>query len=406
MKLKIVWVLYVIILIPIIKPVGLAYNSSINTLLRYWKLFSIFLMCGFIVKDFYKLKRLTSRKYSIRKGIIGLLCFELIYLINSIMRSAEFLDLLNNSLTCLLLLVLVYLGSMSKRKNTLFSSIDFVFTIYIICQIISMALERINIVLFRVEDGGATYFFGPDNYSAFTIIPMIGVLMFIGSSELKKVRFGKKNLCLLTLLALCYIWTGSVTAALSLIILLTVSLLAENKKGIIKFFSAKWLLLFFALALILILSANIQNYFSGLLRLVGKGERGFSLNSRTYIWGATIRLIKESPIIGIGNLTKSEVSNYILYGTEHAHNIILELLLRTGIIGFISYLYYLLFPAIKYRRLFFKSKNIILLLTIFVYLVLSFMDFYPLLQAPVILVAIMYACVDGEISNSMIKARS
>ena len=44
MKLKIVWVLYVIILIPIIKPVGLAYNSSINTLLQCWKFFSIFLM--------------------------------------------------------------------------------------------------------------------------------------------------------------------------------------------------------------------------------------------------------------------------------------------------------------------------------------------------------------------------
>jgi len=78
-------------------------------------------------------------------------------------------------------------------------------------------------------------------------------------------------------------------------------------------------------------------------------HKGLSLSSRTFIWGDALNIIKENLFFGRGSFTNAEISSYILYGTTHAHNIILELLMRTGIIGTVAYLIFMLYP-LKPRR--------------------------------------------------------
>lgn len=400
LKLNSKILLNILIIVPLIKPVGLTYhNPAINTMLQYWKLLSILLITLVLLTHLRQLAGLFSGKSIYRKGIIGLLIFECIYLFNTISRSVEFLDLLNNCITCILLLIYIPIAGKNRRKESFNKSLDFVFTIYIICQIVSMVLERLNIIWLKAEDGSPTYFFGPDNYSAFMVIPMLGVLLYLGCKGSEKIEFRKKDLILLGSLTVCYIWTGSVTAACSLIILVVASMLIGNNKKAARIFSIKGLLFVFGLVLFLILTINIQNYFLSIFKLVGKGDRGYSLNSRTYIWAQALQLIKQYPLLGIGNLSESEIASYVLYGASHTHNIILELLLRTGITGTISYLHFLIFPLIKYRRYYLRSKKVILLIAGFVYLVLSFMDFYPLIQAPIFLVSLIYSCADDMKNN-------
>ena len=395
LKLNTNVLLNIIIIAPLIKPVGLTYhNLAINTMLQYWKLLSILLITLVLLRHLRQLAGLFSGKSIYRKGIIGLLIFECIYLFNTISRSVEFLDLLNNCLTCILLLIYIPIAGKNGRKGSFNKSLDFVFTLYIICQIVSMVLERLNIIWLKAEDGSPTYFFGPDNYSAFLVIPMLGVLLYLGCKGSEKIEFRKKDLILLGSLTVCYVWTGSVTAACALIILVVALMLIGNNKKVARIFSIKGLLFVFGLVLFLILTINIQNYFLSIFKLVGKGDSGFSLNSRTYIWAQALQLIKQNPLLGIGNLSESEIASYVLYGASHTHNIILELLLRTGIIGTISYLHFLIYPLIKYRRYYLRSKNVILLIAGYVYLVLSFMDFYPLIQAPIFLVSLIYRCAD------------
>ena len=298
-----------------------------------------------------------------------------------------------------MLLIYIPIAGKNGRKGSFNKSLDFVFTLYIICQIVSMVLERLNIIWLKAEDGSPTYFFGPDNYSAFLVIPMLGVLLYLGCKGSEKIEFRKKDLILLGSLTVCYVWTGSVTAACALIILVVALMLIGNNKKVARIFSIKGLLFVFGLVLFLILTINIQNYFLSIFKLVGKGDSGFSLNSRTYIWAQALQLIKQNPLLGIGNLSESEIASYVLYGASHTHNIILELLLRTGIIGTISYLHFLIYPLIKYRRYYLRSKNVILLIAGYVYLVLSFMDFYPLIQAPIFLVSLIYRCADDMKNN-------
>ena len=149
----------------------------------------------------------------------------------------------------------------------------------------------------------------------------------------------------------------------------------------------------------MILAFNIQNYFLSVYRFVGKEDSGFSLNSRTYIWAYALQIIKHKPLFGIGNLSESDILNFVLYGASHPHNIFLELLVRAGVIGTISYLFFLLYPLIRYNRYYIRSNYAILSITVFSYLVLSFMDFYPLIQAPIFLVSYIYIRADNINNN-------
>lgn len=394
-KIDILTVLSIIIIVPLIKPAGLAYNNRIlNYVLQSWKLLSLLLVVIVFIKNASYLLRLPVRCSILIRGLLGLLIFELIYIFNTIIRGIDFFDLLNNCITCLLLFV--YIGIMGKTKNrkSLIKSIDYVFTFYLICQSVSMILERVHLFWLKAEDGTPTYFFGPDNYSAFIIIPMLGVLLFIGCEDKCRIRFRKKDVVLLSVLTVCYIWTGSVTAACSLLILCFTLFLISLNRITSRAYSISGLIILFIFALLLIMGINIQTLFFGLFEILGKGENGISLNSRTYIWGHALKIIKENFLFGIGVLSEYEISNFALYGASHAHNIILELMLRTGFLGLICYLFYMLYPFIRYRRSFLCTKNAILLISVFVYLILSFMDFYPLIQAPVFLISFGYICAD------------
>ncbi|MDE7095802.1 MAG: O-antigen ligase family protein, partial [Anaeroplasmataceae bacterium] len=71
---------------------------------------------------------------------------------------------------------------------------------------------------------------------------------------------------------------------------------------------------------------ELVNKITGLI-----GKKG--LSSREYIWPLAFKRFLERPVFGYGALTDTQINNYYLYGTTHAHNIILEFLMMTGLIG-------------------------------------------------------------------------
>ena len=396
-KINVITVLNILIIAPLIKPTGLVYlNPNMNTLFQNWKALSIIVMLFIVLIHFRKLTSVLKKNRYIKKGIVGLIIFEAIYLINTILRGVEYSDLLNNCFTCTVLFVYILIESNLRKKSSFCSGLDFVCTFYITCQIVSMVTERLRILPQLSGNGTPIYFFGPDNYSAFIVIPLLGILMYLGCKQEGKIRFRKRDVSLLLVLTACYIWTGSVTAALSLIVFVVATIFFSNSKRLIEAFSVRGVLIILCITLLLIISANIQNYFLGVLSFVGKAENGFTLNSRTIIWAQVLKIIYQNPFLGIGDLSEYEMTNYILGGASHAHNIFLELLMRTGIIGTISYLYFMLSPLIKKRATFVRPKNSVLWVAMYVYLVLSFMDFYPLIQAPILLIAFIYMSAEDQ----------
>lgn len=90
------------------------------------------------------------------------------------------------------------------------------------------------------------------------------------------------------------------------------------------------MVLFFALALVLIL---------GYCKLTTVGGE-VSLNARVEIWQKAWQVFKTNPILGIGPGTFGDYfPPYPEWGVPQPHNLYLAFLLQTGILGFIGFLW-------------------------------------------------------------------
>lgn len=197
------------------------------------------------------------------------------------------------------------------------------------------------------------------------------------------------------MIIICNIFTKSYTAAISSIILFLIVFFNKKIKYILSIFSIKKIVVIYCLLLLLILGFNIQYLFANLLEnQIGKGV---SLNSRTIIWSDCLQLIKTKILFGYGTLSNEMIKSYVLFGAGHAHNFLLELLLRTGIVGTISYIVFLIKTVSKDL---FTSKSNILYGGLLVFLILSFMDFYPDMICLYLLIGIMYYWKNFELKEN------
>ena len=108
-------ILFSILLISLIKPVGLTYNEEFNSVFKILKLFSMLFMSFFILKYWGVFEKQFKKSAAIKHGILGLIIFELIYIINSIYRDVPYTDLVNNAITNLLMIF--FRRKESSQKN-------------------------------------------------------------------------------------------------------------------------------------------------------------------------------------------------------------------------------------------------------------------------------------------------
>jgi O-antigen ligase len=185
-----------------------------------------------------------------------------------------------------------------------------------------------------------------------------------------------------------YLLTKSLTAVGAGVLMLCLLLIMGYWKSLPKIRGARWIICGMAIFLILICGFQAQNLLASLL---DKTSKGVTLNSRTYIWDFALNLIRERPIFGHGTFTDQELfTDYVLYGVNHAHNLLLELLLRTGVVGSLGYLTFLFgfAPIGKSHRV--PKAHGILVVGLAGQLLLSFMDFYPTILPFYIFMGVLY----------------
>ena len=374
----------ILILIPIFKPVGITIIDNINKIFQVWKIASICIMSIYIFKN----RKNNKYEYS-----IPLVIFWVIYIITSFIYKGDYVDIINNGVTSILLICFIK-EEFNKEKKYILKSLKYIFMLYLTLQLYSMI--KINI---SKNYDKFIYFLGEDNYSAFSIIPMITIVLFI--QYLEKEQISIVSLFFIGILTMLYMFVKSYTASLALIILLLFILLLKFNINVLKYFSIRKTYILLIILLIMILLFNIQDLFSTILNDI---EKGITLNSRTIIWNNAIELIKQKPLFGYGSLSEEKINDYYLYGATHAHNIILELLLRTGIIGTFNYLMFI-DKSVKniYKRGKTSKEVSILILGVISYLILSFMDFYPILQYQYCLYAILYCYSKSNNKYKMIE---
>ena len=384
-------ILYILFFIPFFKPVGLSVYAGINSIYLVWKLVSLCVGIFIILNE----SNGTFITYKKDAWFRGLFLFFIIYFLNCFSVSRDLITMISNILVILeLIIILSVTKSKSKRKN-MADALNFIFSILLFLQIVSVFYIKAGHVAFEYIENDYTYLLGTDNYSAFAAIPMLGAILFF---EYKRKSLFSKAKKVFLCLGLCasYVYTGAVTAAIMSVITVLAYIITKYNKFLLKFFTIKKVAAFCVLVLFLIMVFDIQNHMLWLLKLVGKSAKATTLNSRTIIWEKAFNIIKQNIIFGIGELSAEQVEGYALYGMGHAHNLILDLLLKSGIVGTISYLFFYLGFLSKYFRKALKSSGFILVITLIGYFVLSMMDDYPFMPYIYCCLGLLWGSVKNE----------
>lgn len=128
---------------------------------------------------------------------------------------------------------------------------------------------------------------------------------------------------------LSMIWCGSATGLVMMIVLCVLYLFIEKREFI---FNSLFITVFYLASLTLVVFLRAYNWFAPVISALNK-ELTFS--GRTYIWDATIRSIIEKPILGYGDVPSTIRGMKVIAGAGavSAHNFVLEVMYRNGIIG-------------------------------------------------------------------------
>lgn len=372
---------FALLLAPFIKPVGLDAVPLLGKLYTLWKLAALaYLVLALIPKLF---RPVPGRKTA---GYFGLGLFWAIYLFGSLRSGANVVSVAVSGISGLLVLLLVDYETRIGNGMLLLRAMARLFTVGICAHILSVLLVRAGVIWMGFVGESPVYLFGMDNYSAFFLYPMLTLVLY--NNTLRKGSFGVSGWLLLLGVTGIYVFTKSLTAAGAGALMLVIFLIKNRRKRLSSVWWVHWAIVLMAVLLVLICGFQVQQLLAELLTSLSKGV---TLNSRTYIWDHALRLIKERPVLGYGTFTDEQLyEEYVLYGTSHAHNLLLELLLCAGIVGTVGYLVFLLGFVSGKGKTGRKKASVVLMVGLLGQLLLFFMDYYPNITVFYVFMGVLY----------------
>ena len=218
------------------------------------------------------------------------------------------------------------------------------------------------------------YFLGYDNQNINFILPAMA-LSLLNYYRLRSQWI--RTLCLLTtsVLTVLFTWSGA-----SLVIVSGFVVFAVFRKMLnTKFFNLRTYLVINVVCFWLLVIVRIQNYFSYFIETIL--EKSLTLTGRTILWDITLAYIKRNPVLGYGiettvvrGLKNGKGANHPF--SLHAHDRILEILYRGGIILLVIQIIILILAcrkAMKYKE---STEVQILAFTMFLYLTGMLTEYY------------------------------
>lgn len=275
-----------------------------------------------------------------------------------------------------------YAEKKSFKENILYC-VSNITKVYIVLNTVTVVFQK---PLFaEPEITYICHFLGSDNYWAFILLPLCGIMFAYDFYKYNKCRRSTWAfaLCGWANLLLQFSVAGLVAYSFFLFMVGMI-----YYPAIRKMFSIKNILLLVVFMIILIGILNPTEILDPLLSKIGKS--GFS--SREYIWPMAMQAIKENWLIGYGELSQRQIDSYILYGANHTHNIILEYLFDVGVIGF-SIVSVWFGHTLKLNKNNKKLKYLQVLLICFTAnLLCGIFDFYISLIYFYLLLCVIYVC--------------
>lgn len=348
------FILYFILLFSFFKPDYFNYNFTFLS-----KIYIILqVLSGITVIALILLKK----KYP--KIINYILLFLIILLFSTYMNDGNIINCLKSMLQIIILSLIVDYGIKNDAKIFL-NSFEFLLFILSFINLITILIYPTG--LYTNSTGYyANWFLGYKNTHILFIIPL--VLISISNSYFKFNKLKFRNYFVILMSIISTFLVANSTGLVGLLIIILFMVLPKRIQSF-KIFNILNYFIVYILSFVSIILLRLQNYFS--FFIVNFLHKDLTFTGRTYIWDSVINEIKNKLIFGHGLLTFQYNTN--VYTT---HNSLLDLLYKTGIIGFASYIiiiYKSLKELYKYRS--YKIAKFISIV-IFVYFIMMLTEAY------------------------------
>ena len=299
-------------------------GSSLNLV------FNIFRILIIVIGLFIFFKNIKTNNIS--KLSLVLILFYFILLFSTFLNNNS--TLMNEIFNAIFTISFCYIvEAMTKYNAKSFFKIGYIYL---------FILALINIyTIFRYPNGmwissagyWQNWFLGYDNNHINTLFPLLIFGYLYDITKFNKLKFNYLLAVLLVLLT--FIKTWSVTSLVGIILFIMYLIIIDNKR---KAFNLTKYLKYYIIVFLVIVMFRFQNILSYLVINVLKKDLTFS--GRTKIWDYVMKYITKKPILGYG-IQDSNVRYHLssFNPSYHAHNLLLELLYRGGIILLICFLW-------------------------------------------------------------------
>lgn len=352
------------------------------------------LACFAVVAFMY----IKNNRLRISKLLLKIALLQMIMLASTIIYNGDLARFIGPAVTTV---TMCMIGELLIDKKIFFPTLEVLNKYFIICFVINI-LSVVLIDFTSFSNFTKVYFLGIDNRFIFTLLPW---MLFEGLVSIHKDnRINKRAVIVFIACEALLLYKFSVGAmiAFALFAISFIPFLALHK------YYKTTILSYLAINVALIYS-KIQLYFKPALVMLGKDV---TFSGRSFIWDGVINNFKNYPLIGRG-MQSVEFDKMFFYNSSapyylehckvvHAHNSLMTLLYRGGILSVLVYLS-IIYDSLKQVALNHKSKYAAIIgISIIIILIASIFDTMDF-AALYLVVAIAVNIIKLEPSKNMPK---
>lgn len=341
-------------------------NSFADIIFDYWAAASFGIL----------LLKMSVKKYIFRETVILFAFCGLYIVVTLINYYNQVLGAMSECCRMLIVPIFLYmLHDMSEKRYI--RNVGYIRKTFLLILTIDFLVTFYSALFKPLFVDGEMSIMGYANYATFMIIPMCTVVLYASTVIYGRIHFFDITVLILEMIS--KIVVDSTTAVIAFAIFLLILLCTRYYKKILKILSPKFFFCVIALFMVSIVFFQIQNLFLPIFVMLGKDP---TLSYRTVIWNKTMNAIIQNPLFGYGKLSgdqyKTIVGFSLIWDTEasHPHNLILDIVMCTGIVGLAIYIFYMFKCIRRIKSIDLNRGRNILAIGLICYFILGFADGY------------------------------
>lgn len=264
------------------------------------------------------------------------------------------LDLVN-SFRIVTLILLLNLIIKRFPKSTL-KALSILFGLYVLINFFTLLILPEGLYLDNPREGQfrEAWFLGIENQFAVTLIPGVILIVLYSWYSYNKITKSAWINIIITFFTILKVWSATAIVSVAFVIGSMILNLRKRIRPIYRFSLLS--LIYIILWVVLVRFNSLESFQTVIVDIL---EKDMTLSGRTKIWAVMFDSISDSFWYGFGINTSLLVGVHTYFG---AHNMILQILIDSGLIGLILFIFCILIAGIKLQK--FKNNRISTLLLI------------------------------------------